>query len=177
MLFWYYALAGRIDDTQAWSAAVHWMGDSTVVSTGGAAQCVDVKVAADDAGGAALLLGAFEAWAAAAPAESTTTVAPIEGNSIAVRACDPGAAVAAQVPAKVPVAFGGAAVERALVQAADSAASQTKVDPACLIKAARQRGTALTPPADDPPVLADGWQPAYVTANLDLATGCVITSG
>jgi hypothetical protein len=177
MLFWYYALAGRIDDTQAWSAAVHWMGDSTVVSTGGAAQCVDVKVAADDAGGAALLLGAFEAWAAAAPVESTTTVVPIEGNQIAVRACDPGAAVAAQVPAKVPVAFGGAAVERALVQAADSAASQTKVDPACLIKAARQRGTALTPPADDPPVLADGWQPAYVTANLDLATGCVITSG
>jgi hypothetical protein len=177
MMFWYYALAGRIDDTQAWSAAAHWTADSMVVSTSAGTQCVDVKVAADDAGGAALLLGAFQAWAAAAPAESTTTVVPIDGNQIAIRACDPGAAVAAQVPAKVPVAFGGAGTERALVQAADSAASQTKVDPACLIKAARQRGTALTSPADDPPVLADGWQPAYVTANLDLATGCVITSG
>ena len=177
MMFWYYALAGRIDDTQAWSAAAHWTGDSMVVSTSASTQCVDVKVAADDAGGAALLLGAFQAWAAAAPAESTTTVVPIDGNQVAIRACDPGATVATQVPGKVPVSFGGAAAERALVQTADSAASQAKVDPACLIKAARLRGTPLTSPADDPPLLADGWQPAYVTANFDLATGCVITSG
>jgi hypothetical protein len=177
MIFWYYALAGRIDDTQAWTAVAHWTGDSMVVSSGSGPQCVDAKIAADDPGGAALLLGAFQAWAAAAPAESATTVAPIEGNQVAIRACDPGSAVAAQAAAKVPVAFGGAGTERALVQAAESAASQTKVDPACLIKAARQRGTALTSPADDPPVLADGWQPAYVTANLDLATGCVIASG
>lgn len=177
MMFWYYALAGRIDDTQAWAAVAHWTGDSMVVSTSSGPQCVDAKVAADDAGGAALLLGTFQAWAAAAPAESSTTVVAINDNQVAIRACDPGATVATQVPGKVPVSFGGAAAERALVQTADSAASQAKVDPACLIKAARLRGTPLTSPADDPPLLADGWQPAYVTANFDLATGCVITSG
>jgi hypothetical protein len=31
----------------------------------------------------------------------------------------------------------------------------------------------LTSPADDAPVLAIGWQAAYVAANLDLGTGCV----
>ncbi|MGZ4793164.1 MAG: hypothetical protein ACXWBO_14980, partial [Ilumatobacteraceae bacterium] len=177
MMFWYYVLAGRIDDTQAWAAAAHWIGDSMVVSTNSSVQCVDAKVVADDAGGAALLVAAFDSWAAAASPDSTTTVVPIEGNQIAIRACDPGAVAAAQAPVKVPVVFGGAGVERALVQAANSAATQTKVDGPCLIKAARQRGTALTPPADDPPVVAIGWQPAYVTANLDLATGCATATG
>ncbi len=177
MMFWYYVLAGRIDDTQAWSAAAHWMGDSMVVSTNSSVQCVDAKVVADDAGGAALLVAAFDAWAASASPDSSTTVVPIEGNQIAVRACDPGVVTSAQTPVKVPVVFGGAAVEQALVQAATSAATQTKVDGSCLIKAARQRGTVLTSPADDPPVVAVGWQPAYVTANLDLATGCVTATG
>lgn len=177
MMFWYYVLAGRIDDTQAWSAAAHWTGDSMVVSTSSSIQCVDAKVSADDVGGAALLVAAFESWAASASPESTTTAVAVEGNAVAIRACDPGAAVAAQVPPKVPVLFGGAGVEGALVQAANSAAAQTKVDASCLIKAARQRGTALTSPADDPPVLAVGWQSAYVTANLDLATGCVTATG
>ncbi len=177
MMFWYYVLAGRIDDTQAWSAAAHWTGDSMVVSTNSTIQCVDAKVAADDAGGAALLVAAFESWAASAPPDSTTTVVPIEGNQVAIRACDPGVVEAAQAPVKVPVVFGGAGAERALVQAANSAATRTKVDGSCLIKAARQRGAALTSPADDPPVVAVGWQSAYVTANLDLATGCVTTTG
>ena len=120
-MFWYYVLASRIDDGQAWSAAVRWTGDSMVTSTGAASQCVDAKVAAADPDGAAVLLAAFPSWAAAAPAESATTVVPIEGNQVAIRACDPGAAVTAQLPVKVPVAFGGAGVERALVQAAVSA--------------------------------------------------------
>ena len=173
MIFWYYVLASRIDDGQAWSAAVHWVSDSLATSTGSASQCVDAKVGAADVDGATALLSAFEAWAAAAPAESTTTVVPIEGNMVAIRACDPGAAVSAQIPTRVPVVFGGAGVEQALVQAADSAAGAAKVDAACLVSAARLRGTALTSPADDAPVLAIGWQPPYVAANLDLAAGCV----
>ena len=173
MMFWYYVLASRIDDGQAWSAATHWTGDSILTSTGSANQCVDAKVAANDADGAALLLTAFEAWAAAAPAESTTTVVPIEGNHVEVRACDPGVAATAQAPPKVPVVFGGAGVERALVQAAVSAAGGAKVDAACLVTAVRQRGVVLTSPADDAPVLAIDWQATYVAANLDLAAGCV----
>ena len=114
-----------------------------VTSTGGTNQCVDVKIAAADPDGAAVLLGAFGAWAAAAPAESTTTVVPIDGNQVAIRACDPTTAVSAQLPSRVPVVFGGAGSELSLVQAAASAAGTAKVDAACLINAARQRGAAL----------------------------------
>ena len=56
MMFWYYVLASRIDDGQAWAAATRWMGDSTVTSTEANAQCVDSKIAAADADGAAVLL-------------------------------------------------------------------------------------------------------------------------
>ncbi len=177
MMFWYYVLASRVDDRVAWSAATRWTGDTLVASTGSATPCVDATVAAADADGAAVLLTALQSWAAAAPVESATTVTPAEGNQVAIRACDPGAAVTAVIPVKVPVVFGGAAVERALVQAAASAAAGTKVDAACLTSAARARGAALSSPADDAPVFVADWQPAYVTANLDLASGCVAASG
>jgi hypothetical protein len=173
MMFWYYVLASRIDDTQAWLAATRWMGDSVVPSTDPASQCVDAKIAAADADGAAVLLASFTSWAAGAPAESGTLVVPIEGNQIAIHACDPGPAISAQLPVRVPVAFGGAGVERELLAAADSAAADATVDAPCLITAARQRGVALTSPADDAPAMAIGWQPAYVAANLDLGAGCV----
>ncbi len=173
MMFWYYVLASRIDDGQAWSAATRWTADSLVPSTGSTGKCVDAKIAAGDADSAAVLLAAFQVWAAVAPLESTTTVVPIEDNQVAVRACDPSATVTALVPVKVPLAFGGAGVERALVQAAVSAAGDTKVDAACLVNAARARGTVLTSPADDAPVIAVNWQSPYVAANIDLATGCV----
>ncbi len=176
MMFWYYVLASRIDDGQAWAAATRWMGDSVVTSTDATSQCVDAKIAAADADGAAVLLASFTSWAATAPAESTTIVVPIEGNQIAIRACDPGVVVSAQLPARVPVAFGGAGVERALLETANSAAGDAAVDAACLITAARQRGAVLASPADDAPVLAVGWQPAYVAANLDLGAGCVVAA-
>ena len=148
-----------------------------LTSTGSASQCIDARITAADPDGAAVLLAAFESWAATAPAESTTTVVPIEGNQVAIRACDPGAASTASTPPKMPVAFGGAGVERALVQAAIGAAGQAKVDPACLVTAARQRSTALVSPADDLPVLAVGWASAYAAANLDLAITCVTAPG
>ena len=177
MMFWYYVLASRIDDSQAWLGATRWMGDSLAASTGASNQCVDVKIAAADADGAAVLLGAFGAWAAAAPPESTTTVVPIDGNQVAIRACDPTPAISAQLPARIPVVFGGAGVELSLLHAAASAAATTgtaTVDSACLITAARQRGVALTSPGDDAPVLVVDWLPAYVAANLDLGAGCVV---
>ena len=177
MMFWYYVLASRIDDGQAWSAAVRWTADSVATSTGPSSPCVDATVSAADPDGAAVLLGAFESWAAAAPAEAATTVVAIEGNRVAIRACDPGAGVAAQNVVKMPVAFGASGVERALVGAAVSAAGGAKVDAACLVTAARQRGMALTLAADDAPVLAVTWEPVYVAANIDLAPGCVSAPG
>jgi hypothetical protein len=173
MMFWYYVLASRLDDGQAWAAATRWMGDSTVTSTEANAQCVVSKIAAADADGAAVLLATFTSWASTAPGGASTVVTPIEGNQVSIRACDPGAAVSAQLPARVPVAFGGAGVEGALVAAADSAAGDATVDGACLITAARLRGTALAAPADGAPAMATDWQPPYVAANLDLGTGCV----
>jgi hypothetical protein len=177
MMFWYYVLASRIDDGQAWTAAVRWASDSIALAPPTPAQCVDANVGAADADGANVLLAAFTSWAAAAPIESTTTVSLIEGNQVAIRACDPGSAVTGLLPVKVPVAFGGAGVERALVQAAITAASGATVDANCLVAAARARATPLTVPADDAPVLAVNWQPAYVTANIDLAAGCVAATG
>jgi hypothetical protein len=173
MMFWYYVLASRIDDSQAWSAATRWTGDTLTASTATGVACVDATVATGDPDSAAVVIAAFSAWAAAAPAESTTTVAPIDGNQLAIHACDPGATVAAATPARVPVVFGGAGAEQALVQAAAAASSGLKLDPACLVTAARLRGVALVSPADDAPVLAVGWQSAYVAANLDLAAGCI----
>jgi hypothetical protein len=175
--FWYYVLASRIDDAQAWSAATRWTADSLATSTGAANQCVDAKIAAADPEGAAVLLAAFTAWAAAAPPESTTTVVPIDGNQVAIRACDPGVAVTAPIVAKVPVAFGGSPVERALVDAAVSAAAGNHVDSVCLVNAVRANGFTLTAPADDSPVVGLGWQPPYVTANLGLALPCITPAG
>ena len=178
MMFWYYVLARRIDDGQAWSAANRWTGDSMTVTTAALpSPCVDATFSAADAEGAAVVLAAFQTWAAAAPVESTTQVAPIDDTQIAIRACDPGAVLTAALPARVPVVFGGAGVERALVESAVSAARNTKVDAVCVVKAARARGGVLTSPADDAPVLSVGWQPAYVAANIDLAATCVAAGG
>lgn len=177
MIFWYYVLASRIDDSIAWSAATRWTGDSLATSTGEAAQCVDAKIRAADPDGAAVLLATFQAWAAGAPAESQTTVVPIDGNQVAIRACDPNATITAAIPARVPLGFGGAAVDRALVQAAITAGAGTTIDPACLITAARARGAVLTSPADDPPAIGAAWDPPYVATNLDLAPACATPTG
>ena len=178
MMFWYYVLASRIDDGQAWAAAARWSADSLTNSTAAPTSCVDATFSAADADGAAVVLAALQAWTAAAPLESTTSVTPVDGTQIAVHACDPGAVLTAALPARVPVIFGGAGVERALVQSAVSAAGRNStVDRTCLVTAARARGAVFASPADDAPVLAVGWQPPYVAANTDLAAGCVRTGG
>jgi len=177
MMFWYYVLASRIDDGQAWSAAARWTSDSLTLSTATPSTCVNATFGAADADGAAAALVAFQTWASVAPVESTTTVTPMDGNQISIQACDPGAVLTAALPTKVPVAFGGAAVERALVQSAASATPGTRVDAACLVNAARARGSVFSSPSDDAPVLAVDWQPAYVAANIDLAASCVPAGG
>jgi hypothetical protein len=177
MMFWYYVLASRIDDGQAWSAAARWTGDSLTTSAVGPSSCVNATFAAADADGAAAALVAFQTWASLAPVESTTTVTPTDSNQIAIQACDPGPVLTAALPAKVPVVFGGAAVERALVQSAVIAAHGATVDAACVVNAARARGAVFSSPGDDAPVLAADWQPPYVAANMDLAATCGAAGG
>ena len=96
MLFWYHALAARLDDDLAWRTALTWMGDDIVVDSQSGAACVDatfvVAAASADATKAA-----FDAWAGAAPAASMTTVSRLQGVSgpaqLRIHACDPGDAV------------------------------------------------------------------------------------
>jgi len=175
MMFWYYVLASRIDDGQAWAAATRWTADSTVTSAGSTSQCVDSTITTADSEGALILLAALQSWATLAPPESSTTVAPADINKISIKACDPGAALAPPATVKVPMAFGGAGAERALVSAAVEAGHGTAVDATCLVKAARGRG-GLSMPSDESPVVAVAWQPPFVTNNLDLAPGCVPAS-
>jgi len=97
MLFWYHALAARLDDDLAWRTALTWMGDDIVVDSQSGTACVDatfvVAAAAADATRAT-----FEAWAGVAPAASATTVTQLQGTSgpsqLRIHACDPGEAVA-----------------------------------------------------------------------------------
>ena len=63
MMFWYYVLASRIDDGQAWSAAARWTGDSLTTSVVTPSSCVNATFAAADADGAAAALVAFQTWA------------------------------------------------------------------------------------------------------------------
>jgi hypothetical protein len=96
MLFWYHVLAARLDDDLAWNAALGWQGDDVSASASGSA-CVTGTIRVDDAH-AAVAVSAFDAWAAAAPAESTTAASNVPGQAgaptvITVTACDPGEAV------------------------------------------------------------------------------------
>jgi hypothetical protein len=96
MLFWYHVLAARLDDDLAWNAALGWRSDDLSVKPD-ASLCVAGTVRIDDAV-AAVAISAFNAWAAAAPVESTTTVTVTPGQpgmptAISVSACDPGESV------------------------------------------------------------------------------------
>ena len=96
MLFWYHALASRMDDNLAWNAALGWRGDEVMVDTTGPTMCVNAKVVID-APVAQTALFAFTAWSAGAPKESATTMTMSTDatgvGTVVVHACDPGAAV------------------------------------------------------------------------------------
>lgn len=94
MLFWYHVLAARVDDNQAWHAALLWR-DDAVSFIGGERSCVSAVLTVDPAGYESVLR-AFNAWAAAAPGEAETAVtatSPANGQ-LSVSACDPGASIA-----------------------------------------------------------------------------------
>ena len=97
MLFWYHALASRIDDDLAWNAALAWLGDSIVFEPQGAATCATATLQVSPTA-APLVQGAFDQWVSAAPPASAASVSQVQGASgvvqFNVRACDPGEAVA-----------------------------------------------------------------------------------
>ncbi len=92
MLFWYHALAGRVDDDLAWKVALAWQNDELTATPKDGGVCVAATVQFATAG-KDLATAAFNAWAAAAPKASATTVAikaPANGPvEVTVNACDP----------------------------------------------------------------------------------------
>jgi hypothetical protein len=94
MLFWYHALAGRVDDDLAWRVALAWQDDETSTEPANGASCATAAVKFD-AAARQLVEAAFTSWAAAAPAASATKVtfgaAGGVSTSVTVNACDPGA--------------------------------------------------------------------------------------
>lgn len=95
MLFWYHVLAARIDTDSAWLASMAWRDDDMSAVSGISGMCVLATIRVDLAS-LDSAARAFQAWAAAAPAEARTTVTPsatATDGQISISACDPGVAV------------------------------------------------------------------------------------
>jgi len=105
MLFWYHVLAARVGNDTAWRAALAWQAD-TVSFVGDAKVCVTGLVQIDPAAHD-FVFGVFSAWAAAAPAESSTQVGAPAAGQISVSACDPGELVASN-DGRARLSLGGA---------------------------------------------------------------------
>jgi hypothetical protein len=174
MTYWYYVLASRLDDQVAWLTATAWAGDATTVTVEPGGTCVTAVLAAFDEGGTAALLRGFEQWVAAGPIEARATAQVTEGNRVTVQSCDPGVA-AVTIAGAMPIAFGGAVLERALSATIVPDPSAAVGAPVCLALQARFRNVPFTLPDDQSPLLglAGGWNSPYVAANADLGPVCL----
>jgi hypothetical protein len=143
MTYWYYVLAGRLNDADAWNAAAAWDGDETEFDSGADGDCVTATISAIDEPGRLLLLSALQEWAAAAPPEATTTVVEVGSERIDVRSCDPGPEADTKLdePTKF---FGLAGDEYGLV--AELSLSNDEVERTCIINAVRNFGVMALPP-------------------------------
>jgi hypothetical protein len=95
MLFWYHALASRIDQATAWEAALAWQSDDVSVVDSAGVQCVVAHLQVDPSALDAVT-AALNEWAAAAPAASGTTITLMTTGSpmqLQINACDPGTGV------------------------------------------------------------------------------------
>jgi hypothetical protein len=162
MMYWYYALAGRVGSDGAWAAAVNWHGDATTIERTITSFCVRSTIATGDQAGQWMMLQAFEQWAAAAPAGSNATVTPVGIDRLEVASCDPG--VDADTIGSIDVRpFGGAPTELAVVGAmlADGLADTDEAR-ACVVNSLRQgQVVTVTEPAGVDRSLTDA------TADLD----------
>jgi hypothetical protein len=137
MMFWYHSLAGRIDDRQAWGAALAWAGDATTVKAG-AAPCFESTISAFDPAGAAALKNAFDAWVAASPANAQASVTTSGEKGVLVKACDPGV-LAPNAQGTVEFLAGSADVELlVLSELLFSNASAPKATQQCVVLKTRE---------------------------------------
>ena len=156
---WYYVLAGRLDDAEAWNAAAVWNGDETVFDSSSTGICMTSTISTLDEAGRQKLQTAFEQWAALAPVESLATVTPVGVDQVEVKSCDPGPA--ADTMTDVPVTpWGFAADELDAVVDADARATDVR---SCTINAIRSYGVHQLSAAGDP---------AATTAITDIQTSC-----
>lgn len=137
-LFWYHALAGRIDDANAWAAIATLGSDVTTVTADGGRTCVEGSLSAPD--GLEPLTAAFMEWAALAPAGSDASTA-VRGTVLAVRSCQPpGAAATAPDTGDL---FGAAPIERqALATLVQSDATASATRQRCVVTTMRSTGAA-----------------------------------
>ena len=109
MLFWYHVLASRVDENTAWTAALAWQDDDVSVVQKPAGSCVAARIQVDQASLDSVSV-AFQAWAAAAPPESATTVTVATDGTpmqLQISACDPGPGVSTNAGG-MHLALGGA---------------------------------------------------------------------
>jgi hypothetical protein len=137
MAYWYYALAGRLPDADAWNAAVAWDGDQTTVESVDAGDCVAATISTLDGPGHALMLSALQRWAAAAPPESVATVTDASTNQIQVRSCDPGTVADTKVDDPILV-YGFSAYEYGVIDELDFTADVAARE--CTINGVRNFG-------------------------------------
>jgi hypothetical protein len=159
MLFWYHALASRVDDDLAWRTALGWRGDEVRLDTTGTTMCViaSVTIDAPAANGA---LFAFTAWAATAPPQSATTITPTtaaDGQvTFSIHACDPGDAVPTN-DGKLSLAFGAAPLRvEQFVELVTSRRSMAVAQAACVVYGDDVVSLDDERPLFDPPT---GWLP------------------
>ena len=134
MMYWYYALAGRLSPAEAWDAALTWQSDEVQVDGASAnGTCVTATVTTVDEAGLTLLLDAMTRWAAAAPPQAGTTIEPVGTDQIRVFACDPGPEADAVTNPTVP-AFGESVGEYAVLEATEASTAALR---SCVINAVR----------------------------------------
>lgn len=173
MIYWYYVLAGRLDPGTAWRAALAWNGDITEQALMPDGRCVSSTIATFDADGQQLLLGALQQWAALAPAESATTVAAGELNTVLVTSCDPGPTADTLSNTEI-TPFGYAEAELAVAGDLLSAGlPRSEAARNCVINAVRGFGVPnLVEPASVDPALAEPQLDLTSQAARDLMAGC-----
>lgn len=147
MMYWYYVLAGRIDDVTAWNAATAWNGDLTAFEALTIGRCVSATISTSDESGRQVMLEALTQWAAASPVESQTTVVPEGSERIEVVACDPGVAADTMADGTVtPWGFAGPEFDAV----SDFNLAADEVARSCTVNAIRAYGVHQLNLAGDP---------------------------
>jgi hypothetical protein len=168
MMYWYYALAGRIGSDGAWAAALHWNGDATHIERTSTSFCVRSTIATIDAAGQHALVEALDQWAALAPAAAQTVVEPVGDDRIEIASCDPGPDADTIRNTDISV-LGHAPREMAVIGAMSAAGlADTAEARACVVRSLR---SGQVVPVTDP----DGLDRSLTRPFVDLTTTEAVT--